>query len=346
MTNGDSLLGHLSRQLSSQPENLATEALLFLLDRHDEAAAALLAVARRYEPYLAGPLAFRSQDWAATDGAIPDLVGVDGQGETPLVVEVKFWASLTPQQPCGYHERLPVDAPNLLLFLCPHERVHSLRAELENRCCHRAAGPDLEGALRLDHGRSMAVTSWRDLIDAIDQAMTQAGNDAGLSDLRQVRGLVALQDSTAFRPLEPDELAGRIGLRMGQYKTLIDSVVTALVNEGIAETAGLKGGQSAGVYFGRYFSLNGYQVLLMVHFEYWATERDTPLWLQLNDPLVPTLGAAIEPLRTTHPPRLLQKDGYPLMPLPLPAGESEQAVIEAVAARIRELAALLVADGN
>lgn len=340
-TSGDSLLGHLSRHLSSQPENLATEALVYMLDRHGEAASAFIALARRHQADLTDQLAFSSQDWGESDGAIPDLVGRDEQGGTPLVVEVKFWAALTKNQPCAYHDRLPERAPGLLLFLCPRQRIPSLRAELQQRCGHRTGESDDQGTMPLDDHRCMAVASWHDLIDLIDKTMTKAGDEAGLSDLHQLRGLVALEDSTAFRPLEPDELAGSIGLRIGQYKTIIEKVIADLVEHGDAHTNGLTWGQSAGVFFGRYLNLNGFQALLMVNFVYWATERDTPLWLQINDPRAPTLGKALAPLSTTQPPRLLHRDGYPLMPLPLPTGEIEDSVMEAVVARIRELAALL-----
>lgn len=342
MANSESLLAHLTHKLTAQSENVATEALLYLLEHHSDAAEAFSGLVRRYQPDLPDITAYRAQDWAVADGAIPDLVGIDVQGRTSLVVEAKFWAPLTPNQPCAYHDRLSKDGPGLLLFLCPRQRAASLLAELTDRCEHAHAA-DGESVMDVGRGRRMAVTTWHGLLDELEHAMREAGNGDGLSDLRQVRGLVEGDDGQVFLPLESDELSGRIGHRLGQYMGLIEGVVADLQRDATADVKGLKLACRAGQAYGRYFRLADHEAQLVVHFGYWANERDTPLWLMITltaahsaDLLAATVSA-----RNEHPPRLLERDGYLVAPLPLPVGVPEHVLVDQTSERVRDLAALL-----
>lgn len=64
----------------------------------------------------------------------PDLVGRDVEGRYLLIVESKFWAPLTLNQPATYIDRLPADKPALLLFIAPASRMRTLWLELLSRC--------------------------------------------------------------------------------------------------------------------------------------------------------------------------------------------------------------------
>jgi hypothetical protein len=87
----------------------------------------------------------------------------------------------------------------------------------------------------------------------------------------------------------------------------------------------------------------GHEAQLVVHFGYWAKERDTPLWLMI------TLAAgekgkileATAPARNEQPPRLLERDGYLVAPLPLAVGVPEHVLVDQTSERVRDLAALL-----
>ena len=50
-----------------------------------------------------------------------------------MLVEVKFWAELTPNQPNAYLKRLPSDGPAVLVFLAPEHRIQSLWPQLKGR---------------------------------------------------------------------------------------------------------------------------------------------------------------------------------------------------------------------
>ena len=77
------------------------------------------------------------------DGTRPDLVGFDETGMERVLIEVKFWAELTPNQPNAYINRLPDDGPALVMFLAPEDRIKSLWPQLQVRVS-RQFGPLME----------------------------------------------------------------------------------------------------------------------------------------------------------------------------------------------------------
>ncbi len=129
----DSLFGHLASRLSSHPENIATEALNYVLDRSTVARRAFVQYAAQDGTDLPETLSFRTQE-TGDDVAIPDLVGLDREGRQVLLVEAKFWAGLTENQPVSYLKRLPSGIDGLLLFVAPATRFPTLWPELLRRC--------------------------------------------------------------------------------------------------------------------------------------------------------------------------------------------------------------------
>jgi hypothetical protein len=99
------LFGHLASRFSTHPENLATEAVAFIVNRSATMREALRRLAGRTGIELPPIATFHPQ---ARDGQgnIPDLVGVDATGAERPVIENKFWAGLTENQPAGYLDRL------------------------------------------------------------------------------------------------------------------------------------------------------------------------------------------------------------------------------------------------
>ena len=117
-------------------------------------------------PGLPFGLRFRTQNWLADDQAIPDLVGNTQDGVQVLVVEAKFWAGLTANQPVTYLKRLPAERPGLLLFIAPEDRADNLWDALLG-CCRKAQLHEVEerntaAGRALRFGESwLALTSWR-----------------------------------------------------------------------------------------------------------------------------------------------------------------------------------------
>jgi len=107
-----SLFGTLATRFSTQPENLATEALLYILNASSTAERAFLGYVARAGVNLGDNLLFQTQSHGK-DKSIPDLVGVNADNEQALVIEAKFWAGLTDNQPITYLDRLPKENPGI-----------------------------------------------------------------------------------------------------------------------------------------------------------------------------------------------------------------------------------------
>ncbi len=106
--NQRSLLAHVAPSLTTQFENLATESLLYLLEQDSEARVAFVDLASTVGYVGLRDLTFDTQVHMEY-GSIPDLVGATEEGTNVLLVESKFWAPLTPNQPAGYLRQLPQD---------------------------------------------------------------------------------------------------------------------------------------------------------------------------------------------------------------------------------------------
>lgn len=114
--NSESLFGHRASRFVARSENLASEAFAWIISGSPTGAQAGSPVTDRSGSPVAerlfrvvavelgmaepgSPLALKTQSGGAGGSAIPDLVGVDESRGTPLIIETKFWAAPTPNQP-------------------------------------------------------------------------------------------------------------------------------------------------------------------------------------------------------------------------------------------------------
>jgi hypothetical protein len=196
------LFGHLATKFGTQAENLATESLSYILNGSSVAKQALLHfVAQAVEPLRRATLVFQPQ-LAGADGAIPDLVGLDPLRRQVLVIEAKFWAGLTDNQPLAYLNRLPDDQSGLLLFVVPGQRVPLLWPDLLRRCAagghvltnHRSLGMGFEA------DAALALVSWRTLLGTLAQSVEQAGGRTPSAISASFRGCTEQQPPPLLTP--------------------------------------------------------------------------------------------------------------------------------------------------
>ncbi len=126
----ESLFGHLVFRFSSSPENLATEALNFVLNRSHVSRDAFINLFSDLNISLPLDLKFETQEVDSEDCAIPDLVGKDSSAKPVILGESKFWAGLTENQPVRYLTNLLRDNGKLLVFFAPAKRFPTLWPEL------------------------------------------------------------------------------------------------------------------------------------------------------------------------------------------------------------------------
>jgi hypothetical protein len=194
------------RRMSSDYENVATDALAFILDRSASARQGFLKLLRRIVPDLP-ELTFRAQE--GDGGWRPDLWGFAGE-EPRVLVENKFWAGLTDNQPVSYLGLLGAKEASLLLFVVPNQRLETVWRELERRLAAASLAselaPETAGVRvrRIQNGPQLAITSWGHLLDTIGSEL--ADQPQTFADLMQLRSLCDAADLEAFLPISAEQL--------------------------------------------------------------------------------------------------------------------------------------------
>ena len=327
------LLAHLTPRLTDRVEDMAVEALGYIFSKSPSSIDALNRVLKSGVTELSPVMRVQTQV-SDTNLARPDLVGFDEQGKERVLIEAKFWAGLTDNQPNGYLERLPSDGPSVLLFVAPETRRDTLWAELRRRVVSDLV--DVSGSDGLwsgrvpDSSRYLVLTSWRSLLGQMANQSSEAGDSSAQIDIRQLQGLTERMDEEAFLPIQAAELAPAFPRRMLGLRTLVDDATQRGVSEGWINNSGLRMTPLPTGY-GRYMRLGGSTVWFGISFDLWAGSSDTPLWLDhrpVNNHAVP-LGQLRRILGMSH--------GEEYVPIPLSVGVVYQAVLDGVVDELQRL---------
>ncbi len=343
MSSTQSVLSYLAHSFSSHPENLATEALNFVIGRSAIAREAMRRFIGEFGYQGTGELTFETQ---VTDeaGARPDLIGRSAGGEIEVLVEVKFWAGLTDRQPVGYLDSFNGEN-RCLLFVAPAARVEVLwpelcrRVESSGRSCGPTSPLGDAGRVRRVGSHSLAVTSWRALLGALLGATEAAGDAACVADIKQLASLCDQMDSEAFLPLRSEELTGDTARRILQFGELVNALTSALVGSGLADIKGLRPIGSNGFY-GRYLRLSGYAACINFSAKKWADWGDSPLWLSIRGPdwkASPAVRASL----LAGGIRFRESDSWCQVPLPLATHAERSVVIDGAMAMLKAVSVAL-----
>ena len=183
---------------TNQTERVATEALKHIL-HHSEPARNALERMLLDAGVEVGSLARFLTEASGEEGERVDLVCYDGDDTERVLVEAKFWAGLTDNQPNTYLARLPKDTHSALLFVAPAQRIETLWPELCRRAEEQhelrvASDTPMSGELRGvsigDSGHKMLLTSWRAVLERMESQASIAGDRAAVQDIEQLYGLI------------------------------------------------------------------------------------------------------------------------------------------------------------
>ena len=287
------LLTHVVSKMTSRTEDAAVYALGFIISHSDAAKLALHDVLNLCVGDI-GELTGVTTQRAGEDGARPDLVVFGLHAEERVLIEAKFWAELTPNQPGAYLARLPADEdPSVLLVIAPEQRIESLWIELLQRIDGElplANFTEHDGikCMPVEGGpRHMLLTSWRLLLNRMLTRSIDAA-DGIECDIQQLQALCERQDADAFLPIQPGEFAPAFPRRMLHLNQLIDDAVEQAIELGIVSTDNLRKAPSPQGY-GRYLKLgnaNNNQwagAWFGVKFNLWSDCQETPIWLEFSD---------------------------------------------------------------
>ena len=201
------LLAKLQPMFKNRTENVAVAALEHILSGSDAARCALSDVIAAGGASV-GQIAQIQTESRGERGTRPDLAGLDQQGEERVLIEAKFWADLTENQPTVYLRRLPANKPSALLFVAPETRCDELWTQLRRTVSTLKSGitlgpniesPKLWGATA-GGMRYLMLTSWTNLLDRMEAtaAAPSDSENVTVTDIRQLRGLT--EQETAGRP--------------------------------------------------------------------------------------------------------------------------------------------------
>lgn len=342
------VFGYLAARFSVHPENLATEALNYVLGQSEIARQAFTDYLIHFNAELPNNLFYTTQVFGE-DTTIPDLVGSTPEGHQVAIIENKFWAGLTPNQPNGYLKRLPINQAGILLFIVPEKRLVLVWNELLRRLSPKRIDRQKEEnnfskKIWVNKLHSLAICSWDSILNYMLQKMEVAGDHQIASDIRQILSLCNRMDQDAFLPLNSEELSSNeTGKRILQYGQLVDEVVEILISEGFASTKGMRAAGGSG-WYGRYHRLTGNGCLLYFSAEHWGKLAATPIWLRVKDnrwKVTEDLLRSLAPLELSQPTRLFRVFGGVYIPIYLPVGVEKPDVVESILDQMHEIAALL-----
>ncbi|MBE7184507.1 MAG: hypothetical protein INR68_08890 [Methylobacterium mesophilicum] len=323
----ETLFAHLATRFAPSPENIAIEALGFILARSASARASLRALVSVVGLSLPLDLAFATQA-ASDDLARPDIEGYGTDLKRHVVVECKFWAGLTANQPLTYAARLSSETPGALVFIVPASRMTVLWGELTKRL--KAGAYDVGSRKQVQselwqasfaHGHSFVLASWRAVLTAIERGMEDAHETERLDDVRQLVGLCERMDTEAFLPFRSEELTGTdIPVRALQLGQIAYDVGDALLAAGICDRKGLTTAGGLG-YFGRYLRCRDLVFFLAFDCAAWAAHKSSPLWLRFEGAAAPfVLSAARSGGLAGIVEQVVERDRKALLPLDVEPG--------------------------
>lgn len=347
------LLAKIFPMFSGRTEDVAVEALGYILNGSESARDALSEVLRIGGAEV-GKIAEVETQVTIEDEARPDLAAYNEDGSRCVLIEAKFWAGLTKNQPITYLRHLLQEPKtSALLFVAPHARYESLWAELKQRIAKSEFGISYKvernhEALVSDHAGGecwMILASWTSLLDSMATRVSDAGDLQTRADIAQLRGLAVQEDTTAFMPLRAEELGPDIPRRLMGLTTLVDHATERLVASGIADQEGCSWSSKVTRYV-MFMRLPGAGASFGINYSKWATLRDTPLWLTLRAqekdwPKAKPFEEIWENLasfRQSDPPELFKMGQRIAMPIELPLGLEYDTVLDAVVNRIKHIA--------
>ncbi len=357
MTTGNTLLAHLSKKFTHQTENVAVEALGHILSSSKAARSGLDDVLRNGGVEV-GSISRAVTQRKGDEGGQPDLACYI-EGDVRVLIEAKFWAGLTDNQPVTYLKGLPHDKPSALLFVAPEARFVSLWVELQRRienaknvCITLGESAVRDGTRVASAGgeRVLMMTSWETLLKHMKSRVIGAGDGAAQNDIQQLRGLAVREDEEILLPMRKEQLGPEFPRFMIHMNRLVDDATKR------ADADRLIDRQTAAP------KQNGYtrRIRLLpvpefkgnwcqwfgVDFELWRQFRETPLWIIPPGPgnwrkLREKLCARQKNPQMKQIDFIDQGKGRRGIPIYLRMGVEYEAVLDDVVQQIKDLSDLL-----
>jgi len=255
------ILAYIASNFIAEYENVANSSVTYLLNEYPVARSALqnvLGVNNVPEYY--------QTELSTTSNGRPDVTGLDINGRKTVIIEGKFWANLTPNQPNNYVKELAEGGK--ILFLAPSKRVDSLRAEVEIRLKRKE--------------NKIFVSSWDDFLAEIERANSEEYSHNLNADLLQIKELCRKMDAEGMPPLSASDLGPMNGRVASQFADVVEESNLLLRKRERYDFKGLKT-TSTKYGHGFYFRAYGFGCFLGFDSHKWfVRDNHTPIWLNVK----------------------------------------------------------------
>tara|TARA_B110001452_G_scaffold55247_1_gene42646 strand:- start:524 stop:1579 length:1056 start_codon:yes stop_codon:yes gene_type:complete len=278
-----SLLGQFYNKIRGSQEDIASEGLVYILKQSLESRMVINQIVKTNTNLNFSDLSFQTQN-VGKELERPDISGKDDTGKEVLLIEAKFWASLTNNQPNGYLKRLKNNT--VLIFLVPSLRKRTVFEEVKSRVFEvkQDLEIDLESLKILikSTNQHILIKSWNDVLSSIKSKIEKTNNINLLSDLNQIIGLCEIVDKNSFHPLVDEDLSPKIPKNINSYYEIVDKVVDELKirNKEISTKGLVKTPQRYGYH--RYFKSDSFGMNFSLKLDLWEKNADTPFWLAIS----------------------------------------------------------------
>jgi hypothetical protein len=282
------LLAHLSYRLTTQHEVIVTEGLTYILQQSSICRKALHDIVLSFECELPETLRFYSE-LTGENLERPDVVGLADDGQERFIIEGKFEAGLTDNQPNNYLTRLLPENDGMLLFAVPELRVENLWRELLDRAGQKFSlsnQRDLsDGSKSVDINthHKLGIISWENVLNGLlHPAQRQSDQIAG--DILQLLSLCNRIEGESFNPISSEELTSKnLPKRHRDFCNLVDAITEKLLEANLISLKGLRATPQREAYT-RYFRYGDdkSKIIASIKLDYsaWLETELSPLWLE------------------------------------------------------------------
>lgn len=281
-----SLLAHLYPHIRGSQEDIATYSLQYLLVQSKE-------LNRAFTKRIANALHIDVDDMLqyvcqatgdSEEKERPDMAGLDTNGNETILCEMKFYATLTANQPNTYLDRLIECGGKGLLFVCPVARQTSLWAKINELCGGRNIQVVDEHCAKVD-GISLAIITWTEIIELLKQVASSVAIDFS-ADIAQLEGYCEQLDSEAFIPFSAEDLSAEMANKGERYYQVLDEVIELFCADNEHDTS-KKGLKATGYRKGytRSLYIDGHTFTLNYDRDMWKNPEcvETPFWVAIRD---------------------------------------------------------------
>jgi len=278
----ESLLGQFYNRIKGSQEDIASESLTYILKKSIRARQTINRIVNSDTGLTFTDLYYKTQN-VGDKLERPDISGINENGKETLLIEAKFWASLTSNQPNEYLNRLGDNS--VLIFLVPSSRIRAIYYEVLNRLREKFSDieTDLENLkIKINQtNKFILIKQWDKVLNAIKTEFLQENNQTLISDIDQIIGFCESIDNNSFHPINDNDLSPSIPKKINSYYNIVDKVVDEIRNR--IEKASITGLQKTPQKYGyrRYFSIQDFGIGMGLKMELWAEYADTPFWISI-----------------------------------------------------------------